>query len=355
MSAYRRRVLCCVLVVLLLSIVPIAACPPEDESPILLSLTVLDVGQGDAILITTSDDYTMLVDGGPRGASDVILRVLRDNNISMIDVLIVTHPDADHIGGLPEVLQEIPVLRIVDTGLSAESQIYDRYFSMISTFSIPVSHDRTGSSFALGPATVRVLWPGGDLPKRRNESSIVVELVYGEFSALLTGDVEAESEGTMVQLGLLSQVDALKVAHHGSSTATTAAFLDVVRPAIAIISVGEGNRYGHPSDEVLSRLSSFGAETYRTDFDGSVTLGTDGRTWRVDTEHPRVLPEPEHSSDPDTRPEMEGVYCGSKNSDVFHYTWCKHVESIKPANRRAFSTREDAIAAGYRPCTTCEP
>lgn len=274
---------------ILLAIAATAPGTSQPELPVLLSLAVLDVGQGDAILITTSDGCTMLIDGGPRGAAGAVLDALQQSGVITIDVLIATHPHEDHIGGLVGVLDAIPVLRVIDSDSVNTTKTYANYFERIRMKGIPTSPGRTGLSFCLGPATVNILWPREQLSKNQNDCSIVVELVYGEFSALLTGDIEAESECEMVRLGLLSQVDVLKIAHHGSAGSTTTAFLNIVNPGIAIISVGEGNTYEHPSRETLARLSRFNIQVYRTDLDGTVTIETDGRTWEVEPEHGRVV------------------------------------------------------------------
>ena len=178
-----------------------------------------------------------------------------------------------------------------------------------------------------------------------------MHVLYDGFSALLTGDIEEPSEQALIKARSLSPTTVLKVAHHGSDTSTTAAFLSIVSPAIAIISAGTGNTYGHPTANVLARLKASGAKVYRTDLNGTVSVKTDGKTWLVESERgdgTKAAPAP--------KPEPVGQkYYGSKNSDVFHYAWCRYVANIKATNLRVFNSRQEAINKGYRPCQVCKP
>lgn len=354
MDARRMRALFAALLAALIIFGAGALGSAEPENPVLLTLSVIDVGQGDSILVSTSDGHAMLVDGGPADASGRVLEAIRKAGVDRLDVLISTHPHADHIGGLAGVLDAVPVSRVIDSGKVHTSKTYEGYLEKILAKDIPFALGRTGSSFALGPATVKILWPAENLSENLNDCSVVVHVIYGKFSALLAGDIEAGSERALVQRKLLSPAVVLKVAHHGSDTSTTSAFLSVLRPAIAIISAGAGNSYGHPAASVLARLKASGAKVYRTDLDGTVSVKTDGESWQVETKRDE---EKKATSAPDPEP-GDGAgqkYYGSKNSDVFHYPWCKHAASIKPANLRVFSSWQEAIDRGYRPCKVCKP
>jgi hypothetical protein len=192
------------------------------------------------------------------------------------------------------------------------------------------------------------------LAENINDCSIVVRVTYGGFSALLAGDIEEPSEQALIAVGSLSPATALKVAHHGSDTSTTAAFLSIVRPAVAVITAGAGNSYGHPTMNVLARLNASGAKIYRTDLDGTVSVRTDGKSWFVETEQ-----DDGNKAAPTPAPTPTGgtgqKYYGSKNSNVFHYAWCRYVSSIKAANLRVFNSRQEAIDKGCRPCQVCKP
>jgi competence protein ComEC len=258
-----------------------------------LHVTALDIGQGDAILLETPSGATMLIDGGPD--PELTLRRLGANLpffARRLDVLLLTHPHQDHVAGLVEALDRFEVGTVIHAGIAFENAAYDRLLADASAAEIPVGIAREGQVLALDATTsVRVLYPSAadasaPLPEDDiNNGSVVIELTYGGFRALLTGDAETPVEELLEQRNLLEPLDLLKVGHHGSRTSTTPSFLDAVRPAVAMISVGTGNEYGHPAPETLAALAALpGLATYRTDLDGDIELETDGRTLRVHTD-----------------------------------------------------------------------
>ena len=354
MDLRRMRTPLVALIVLMLAFGANAFGGVQSEDAVLLTLSVIDVGQGDSVLISTSDGHAMLVDGGPTEASPKVLEAISKAGCDKLDVLISTHPHADHIGGLARVLDGVHVDKVIDSGKVHTSKTYERYLEKVLAKDIPFALGRAGSSFALGPATVTILWPMEPLAENINDCSIVVRVTYGGFSALLVGDIEEPSEQALIKAGSLSPTTALKVAHHGSDTSTTAAFLNIVRPAVAIISAGAGNSYGHPTASVLARLKASGAEVHRTDLDGTVSVKTDGNSWQVETERDDGA-----KAAPISAPTPTGgtgqKYYGSKNSNVFHYAWCRYISNIKAANLRMFNSRQEAIDKGYRPCQVCKP
>ena len=284
-SAHRRlRLSALVLTILIAS--PVASAD--------LTVHFIDVGQGDAVLIECDDyDQWALIDAGDRFKDPVakLRSYLESQDVGTIHLLVATHPHADHIGGMSMVLQEFTVLLVADSGYEATSALWRDYKEFLMTTPIPVIFPRRGDVIQLGNLELYVLHPSDPVDRyaNTNNSSVVIRLEYGDVSFLFTGDVEAEGESEMLsELGNsaseLLDVDILKVAHHGSRTSSSEAFLSVVTPEVAVISVGEGNRYGLPDEEVLHALAEVGAEVYRTDYDGTVVIWTDGSEYSVTTE-----------------------------------------------------------------------
>jgi len=247
-----------------------------------LSVTFLDVGQGDAILIEGPGGQRILVDGGPGGdaLSGALGRQLPFHD-RRIDLVVVTHPQADHVGGLPEALGSYDVGAVLDSAFEGESPFYEAFVDAMEDAGVPRYVAARGQTIDLGSgARIEVIGPDGALGPGAdpNDASTVLRVAMGEVSFLLTGDIEADGEAALVRSGAELRATVLKVAHHGSSTSTTAAFLSRVSPAIDVISVGASNSHGHPTAAVLSRLS--GAYVLRTDEDGDVRMETDGaRLW----------------------------------------------------------------------------
>ncbi len=250
-------------------------------------ITVLDVGQGDSILIEGGRGGRMLIDGGPD--PDRLLVEL-DRRLPpwdrRIDILVLTHPHEDHVAGLPLLLERYRIGRIYETGMRGPGPGYGAFARDLAGPSAPPDGIlSTGARIALDDIRFRVLWPDpGHVPREPpdagrgiNDVSIVL---LGEVAGrrfLLTGDVEDDVDPLLAQRGV-PPIDILKVAHHGSATASTPAFLDAARPRVAIVSAGAGNPYGHPARSTIDRLAATGARVLRTDTDGSVavSIGTDG-------------------------------------------------------------------------------
>jgi competence protein ComEC len=256
-----------------------------------LRVTFLDVGKGDAIVIEAPSGQTMVVDAGGwlRNGSDygreVIAPYLRRRGVERIEMLLLTHPHGDHIGGAVSLLELFPVGVVRDNGEKVDSEIVQRYRSAAKQRGVPCESMRKGEEITLGRGvSARVVAPAEALRGgRTNNTSLVLRLTYGQTALLLTGDAEAESEEAMRQGGETLASDVLKVAHHGSPRATTAEFLKAVRPRYAIISVDADNANGYPAPEVLERLRAVGAQIYRTDRHGTITYIYTGNTLRVET------------------------------------------------------------------------
>lgn len=247
----------------------------------LLELHFLDVGQGDAIALRTPGDRWVLVDAGPRGrtydaGARRVLPFLHAHRVKRLEALILTHPDADHIGGAPAVLRGIPVAAIIDPGLPVGKELYAEVLAAVQERGIDWRSARVGHVLRLDGVELTFLWPEPsflDASSEANDISAVVLVRYGEFEALLTGDVSVAVERRLVELhgdGLAAEI--LKAGHHGSSTSTSAELLEAVDPELVVITVGRRNRYGHPAPGVVSRIRAGGIEIARTDRDGTVTI-----------------------------------------------------------------------------------
>jgi competence protein ComEC len=260
---------------------------PDDR----LHVAVLDVGQGDAILVTTPQGQQIVVDGGP--SPSALLSALGKKMPfwdRSIDLLVMTHADADHVTGLVEVLGRYEVDAWLDNRAAANDTLYLECQALMDEAEMPRLVARAGQMFSLGQGIdMEVLHPPDRLMTHTraddNNNSVVLRLSWGETSFLLTGDIEAEAEELLLRSGLPLQADVLKVAHHGSGGSSTANFLREVDPSFAAISVGAENLAGHPAQEVLERLAEeSGAIVLRTDEDGTIEFITDGRQVWVRTE-----------------------------------------------------------------------
>jgi competence protein ComEC len=271
-----------------------------------LHLTVLDIGQGDAILVETPAGATMLVDGGPD--PELTLRRLGANlpfYAHRIDVLVLSHPHQDHVAGLVGVLERFRVGALLHAGIAFENPAHHHLLAEASSEPmLDAALGRAGQSFALdATTTVEILYPSetdatAPLPEGDiNNGSVVMLLRHGGFTALLTGDAEAPVEATLMARGVLPAVDVLKVGHHGSSSSTTPGLLDAIRPTIAVISSGEGNEYGHPAPETLATLGARPEiAVFRTDLDGDVEVVTDGLAYQVLTDAGASAPRAVHGA-----------------------------------------------------------
>lgn len=246
----------------------------------LFEISVLDVGQGDAILFETPTGQVMLVDGGP---DKTILRRLGEELPfweRRIDIIVVTHPHEDHYGGFESIIERYAVGVLLLTGIEARSQSYQQFIKTIQEKNIPIYVVEKPEQVSLGEVRVTIIYPDHSLKNHwlsnLNNSSIVTKVSYKEMDILLSGDAEEEEEAELVGLGTNLTADILKVGHHGSDTSSTEAFIQAVKPEIAVISSGKGNKYGHPSLRTIKRLERFGISVRRTDTEGTIHFKTDG-------------------------------------------------------------------------------
>lgn len=254
------------------------------ESDGLLRVYFLDVGQGDAILIQAGENQ-VLIDGGPDAKVVQELAEVMPLGDRSIDMLVLTHPDADHINGLIEVLERYDVEYVLENFLERhDAPVYVKWNELKKE--AQVIQAVAGQIINVGEGVyLEILYPIDENTRqsKTNNNSIVAKLVYGESELILTGDIEAKVERELVVRGIDIDADLLKVPHHGSKTSTTAEFLDAVTPEAVFIQVGAGNRYGHPHPMVLRRLEERGIKVYRTDTMGRVELIMNGINYSINS------------------------------------------------------------------------
>lgn len=256
-----------------ISVFYIASAQPDG----LAHIYFLDVGQGDSIFIKTADNHRILVDGGP----DVSVVNKLDHLLPVwdrrLDLVVLTHPHADHAAGLIEVFECYRVDEFLYNGATYESETYNTLLSLVKNKDIPIQISDAGDYYTFASSQLDIIHPVDEYQEfdDPNDSSIVASFRYRDFSVLLTGDIGVGVEADLSNSGSLSDVDVVKVAHQGSRTSTSQSFLDAVDPEVGVISVGY-NSFGHPHQEVLSRLQASNVELYRTDENGTVEIVTDG-------------------------------------------------------------------------------
>jgi competence protein ComEC len=241
-----------------------------------LRVSFLEIGQGDATLIDYQGEYQILVDGGPNGRRLLTqLGEVMPAGDKQIEMVILTHPDKDHLGGLTQLIDSYQVELFLNNGQSADTAIYSQLQEELKQHAISQEVVGEGSVLTIGrEVRIEFFAPDHSLEEEddRNENSLVFRLDYGQKSFLFTGDAEREAEEDLVSDQEDIDVDFLKIAHHGSKGATSEIFLSKVTPEIAVISAGKENRYGHPHQEVLSFLEEEGVEIFRTDQRGRITF-----------------------------------------------------------------------------------
>ena len=348
--------------------------PPKNKD-VSGKLTVhyIDVGQGDATLITCGED-AMLIDAGDNNKGTALQSYLLSQDITELDYVVGTHPDADHIGGLDVVITKFDCGTILLTGEEKDTKTYDDVVSAIEYRGYKKNLPSPGDTFPLGDASFTILAPLFE-NEDSNDNSIALLLTYGDTRFYFEGDAGEEEEEQILSSKADVGADVYKIGHHGSKTSTTDAMLDAVNPACAVISAGEGNRYGHPHAEVLNKLRSAGIKTFRTDEQGTVVAVSDGKnivfnmspsdSWQAgepgsvsDREPakgtaPFSVPgtEPDSPLTEDSQGEKQDamVYI-TDSGQKYHAQGCRF---LKDSGREI--SLQDAKAKGYDPCKVCSP
>ena len=328
---------------------PAAFVSTEDE----LRVTFLDVGQGDAALVGCGSHW-MLIDGGDRSSSRKIYAVLKERNITHLELVVASHPHEDHIGGLSAAFQIADVEQVLSPTDSYDSKSFQNLQRFAGEQGTGITVPKAGDIYRLGSARVEVL--GLNAGSTENACSLIVRVSIGNQSFLFPGDMEAESICPNWDLS----ATVLKVSHHGSRTGTNRDFLDNVSPKYAVISLASDNTYGMPHGRVLELLKESGVSVFRTDLQGDITFTTNGNTLQVSTQKnaaSRELLTPgdgsSASGDVDTFP---NTYVVNTSSGTFHESTCPSVNQMKESNKRySTESRDDLILQGYSPCGNCKP
>jgi beta-lactamase superfamily II metal-dependent hydrolase len=248
---------------------------PAKQTTGTLRVYYFDVDQGDSTLIITPKNQTILIDGGNNDQGKNVVKYLEGLDIKTLDVMIATHPDADHIGGLNDVLKAVDVKAVYAPKVSHNTETYKDFLTAVKKKGRTIKTASAGVSLLLDEVDADFLAPLNDYGDDLNNWSAVLKLKYNNTSFLFAGDVEAQSENDMIANFKSLKVDVLKVGHHGSKTSTNNPFIDEVLPAYSIISVGKNN-YGHPDSSTLDRLKNINSTIYRTDKQGTITAISNG-------------------------------------------------------------------------------
>lgn len=355
-----------------------------------LSITFAAIGQGDAALVISPTGKTVLIDGGPPEGTEHLLSVLQRRKITAIDLIILTHPHLDHLGGLSQVIRSMPVRMFLDSGFPSTSPPYMTLLRTLSERGVAVKNASLGRNIDLGDgATLTLLGPPSPfLASTRsdvNANSVVARLSWKGRTALFTGDAEPEAEKAMIERNAsqpaLLQAELLKVAHHGGRYSSTESFLRAVSPRVAVISCGVDNDYGHPTADAMNRIQAVGAKLYRTDLQGDVTVSSrDGQPWQVTTEPSEPVVKASSHGAGTTKPlspvaarptqlapgspaqsvaAAQGPaserFVASANSNLFHKPGCPAAARISPANLMNFASRAAAMQSGRQPAGDCHP
>lgn len=317
---------------------------------VLLRVDFLNVGQADCALLSTNGHY-MVIDGGNNGDADTILSYLEGQGVEKLDAVVGTHPHEDHIGSLDAIINHFDVDAVYMPKIMHTSKTFEDVLDAVANKGLKIKSPSPGDTIDFNGLEIEVLGPQREY-KDFNNNSIVLKVNAGETAFLFTGDAEETTEKDILQADYDLQADVLKVGHHGSSTSSSQAFLQAVKPKYAVISVGVGNSYHHPEEEALQRLQSIGAEIYRTDLQGNIVCTTDGKNIAFNCNSVSGA-EVYADAAKNNTPAEEVVYIANKKSKKFHLESCASLPDEE--NRIYLEDREEAISLGYTPCGTCKP
>lgn len=358
----------------------------------------IDVGQGDSTLIK-SGDHAILIDAGDDSKGTAVQMYLKKQGVKALDYLVLTHPDADHIGGADVIVTKYDIKNIFMSSYTKDNRTYDDLINAIDNKGMKWSTPKVGSKYTFGDASFLIIAPNKKYDNP-NDSSIGLIVKNGSNNFLFSGDAEEDAEKDILKNKLDISADVYKAGHHGSKTASSSAFLNAVDPTYAVISCGVNNSYGHPHSQTLNSLRAMGIAVFRTDEQGSVIATSDGKTikWNCSPSTTWQAGEPTGT---DTGTETEGVssksskqsveftvaeaaaavsvvetptvetpvaeapaastgttaaYICNTNTHKFHYPTCSSVGQMKDSNKLEVTcSRDELIGQEYVPCKRCNP
>ena len=348
----RRRIvaLFCVLCLLLGACAPNAPVTPpaESQEPVVngvLQVHVIDVGQGDSTLIRLPDGATLLIDAGERDQGETVMQYLQQQGIRRVDYLVGTHPHSDHIGGLRKVVENFEIGKIYMPKKSSTTATFQKLLEAIKKKGGSIETAKAGKVIAQDEGLkIEILSPAEDnYGDEMNLYSVVVRITYGERRLLFMGDAETENERAMADVA----ADFIRVGHHGSRTSSGAEFVARVGARIAVISVGKGNSYGLPDEDVLERWTGAGAKIYRTDEAGSLVFECDGKNITLGE---TVFGPAEQPAAPTVK------WVLNTSSKKIHCPDCSSVATIgNKIKSESNKSIAELTAEGYTPCGICDP
>ena len=327
---------------------PSSAAAAVDTVDAPLEVHFIDVGQALSVLVECDGQF-MLYDGGNVDDGSLVVSYLQKQGVEQLQYVFCSHAHEDHVGGLAAVMAKFPAGHAYSPVTEGSTKCFNDFVKYTQQQGLQLEVPSVGTVWPLGSATVTMLGPVAQYDDT-NDTSIVLRIDYGATSFLLTGDMESDAERDLVNSGANLKVDVLQVGHHGSSTSTSYVFLNAVLPEMGIISCGVNNKYGHPHEETLSILRDAGVDVYRTDLLGTITVSSDGQNYTVATEHFATDAEL-NPTDPAASSTAQQAYIGNVNSKKFHLPSCANLPAEK--NQILFSSYDEAVAAGYSPCSSC--
>lgn len=263
------------IIFLIIIITLFSGCSKENKD---LSVHIIDVGQGDSILIKTPLGKNILVDAGDENSDYIVSNYLKKNKVKIIDIIIATHFDSDHIGGIDNIINDFSVKKVYAPNHTTNSNSFNNFINTLSNKNIKLDFLSRNDTINLEKDIIINVFSPHFMSENKNENSIVFSLDYKDKSFLFTGDMEKPNELDVINSYDLEEIDFLKVAHHGSYTSSSDEFIKEVSPDISVISCGYKNRYGHPHKSVLYTLKKYNSLIYRTDISGDLIFYSDGYT-----------------------------------------------------------------------------